>query len=177
MSTASKEIRHIFIWTRSFITAFTVALHMSLSWARSIQNTSPHHTPWRSILIIFSHLRLSFPSGLFLCGLPSKILDALCFQVSDAVTLFRCFGCTNGSLQVRSFVKCFVTWWFVTVKICFVSPNPRAGGPPLVACPLLRIQYIRSYPPYWRPFLHPQIKNSPCRGGRNSPRLSLSQIK
>jgi len=132
MSTASKEIRHIFIWTRSFITAFTVALHMSLSWARSIQNTSPHHTPWRSILIIFSHLRLSFPSGLFLCGLPSKILDALCFQVSDAVTLFRCFGCTNGSLQVRNFVKCFVTLWFVTVKICFVSrPTPELEDHPL----------------------------------------------
>ena len=34
-------------------------------------------------------------------------------------------------------------------------PNPQAGGPPLVGCPRLRIQYIRSYPSYWRPHLHP----------------------
>jgi hypothetical protein len=27
-------------------------------------------------------------------------------------------------------------------------PNPRAGGPPLVGCPRLLIEYIRSYPPY-----------------------------
>ena len=30
------------------------------------------------------------------------------------------------------------------------SPNPQAGGPPLVGCPRLLIQFIRSYPPYWR---------------------------
>jgi hypothetical protein len=30
-----------------------------------------------------------------------------------------------------------------------VSPAyPQAGGPPPVGCPLLLIQYIRSYPPY-----------------------------
>ena len=33
------------------------------------------------------------------------------------------------------------------------SPNPQAGGPPLLGCPRLFIQYIRSYLPYWRPFL------------------------
>jgi hypothetical protein len=27
-------------------------------------------------------------------------------------------------------------------------PTPQAGGPPLVGCPLLLIQCIRSYPPY-----------------------------
>jgi hypothetical protein len=27
-------------------------------------------------------------------------------------------------------------------------PNPQARGPPSVGCPLLLIQYIRSYPPY-----------------------------
>jgi len=29
------------------------------------------------------------------------------------------------------------------------------------------IQYISSYPPSWRPFLHPQPENAPCRGGRD----------
>jgi hypothetical protein len=28
------------------------------------------------------------------------------------------------------------------------TPNPQAGGLPLVSCPRLLIQYIRSYPPY-----------------------------
>ena len=47
------------------------------------------------------------------------------------------------------------------------SPNPQARGPPLVGCPRLLIQYIRSYPPYWSPFLHPQPEDAPCRGDRD----------
>jgi hypothetical protein len=54
----------------------------------------------------------------------------------------------------------FWRWGFVSP-----SPNPQAGRPPLV-CPRLLIQYIRSYPPYWRPFLHPQPEDAPCRGDR-----------
>jgi len=49
-----------------FITAFTSAHRLSLSWASSIQSIPTHPTSWRSILILFSHLRLglhvvSFP--------------------------------------------------------------------------------------------------------------------
>jgi hypothetical protein len=44
------------------------------------------------------------------------------------------------------------------------SPNPQSGGPPLVGCPRLLIQYIRSCPLNWRPFLHPQPVDAPCRG-------------
>jgi len=43
---------------------------------------------------------------------------------------------------------------------------PQAGGPPLVVCPRLLIQYIWSYPPFWRPFLHSQPENELCRGDR-----------
>jgi hypothetical protein len=32
----------------------------------------------------------------------------------------------------------------------------QAGGPLLVGCPRLLIQYIRKYPPYWRPFFNSQ---------------------
>ena len=46
-------------------------------------------------------------------------------------------------------------------------PNPKAGGPPLVSCPRLLIQYIRSHPPHWRPFLYPQPEDAPCRGDRD----------
>jgi hypothetical protein len=48
-----------------------------------------------------------------------------------------------------------------------ISSNSQAGGPPLVGCPRLLIQYIRSYPPYWRPFHHPQPEDLPCRGARD----------
>ena len=46
-------------------------------------------------------------------------------------------------------------------------PTPQAGGPPLVGCPRLLIQFIHSYPPYWRPFFHPQPEDAPCRGDRD----------
>ena len=54
-----------FYGIRRFINAFTSARHLSLSWARPIQSMPPHPTSWRSILILFSHLRLVLPSGLF----------------------------------------------------------------------------------------------------------------
>ena len=62
-----------FCGTRRFITSFTSARHLSLSWASSIQSIPAHPTSWRSILI-FSHLRLALPSGLFPSGFPTKTL-------------------------------------------------------------------------------------------------------
>ena len=61
-----------FYVTRRFITAFTSARHVSLSWASSIQSIPPHTSSWRSILILSSHLRLGLPSGLFPSGFPHQ---------------------------------------------------------------------------------------------------------
>jgi hypothetical protein len=43
---------------------------------------------------------------------------------------------------------------FIFLRSGVVSPppNPEAGGPPLVGCPRLLIQYIRSCPPYLEAF-------------------------
>ena len=60
---ASQEIPRI-LWN-SFMTSFTSARHLSLSWASSIQSMPTNSTSWRSILILSSHLRLGLLSGLF----------------------------------------------------------------------------------------------------------------
>jgi hypothetical protein len=53
---------------------------------------------------------------------------------------------------------------FLRWEVISASPNPQAGGPPLVGCPRLLIQYSNSYPPYGRPFLHLQTEDAPCHG-------------
>ena len=63
-----------FYGTRRFITAFTSARHLSLSWASSIQYMPLHPSSWRSILMLSSHLCLCLPSGLFPSGFPTKTL-------------------------------------------------------------------------------------------------------
>ena len=63
-----------FYGTRRFLTAFTSARHLSLSWASPIQSSYPNPTSWRSILLLSSHLRLGLPSGLFPSGFPTSTL-------------------------------------------------------------------------------------------------------
>ena len=48
---------------------------------------------------------------------------------------------------------------FYGEELLGTSPKPQAGGPPLVGCPRLLIQYIRSYPP--------QREDAPCLCGRD----------
>ena len=54
-------------------------------------------------------------------------------------------------------------WWGA------VSTSPKLPSWRSTPCrfPRLFIQYIRSYPPYWRPFHHPPSEDAPCRGDRD----------
>ena len=63
--------------TRRFITALTSVRHLSLSWSSPIQSIYPHPTSWRSIIILFTHLRLGLPCGLLPSGFPTKTLYTL----------------------------------------------------------------------------------------------------
>jgi hypothetical protein len=61
----------------------------------------------------------------------------------------------KGFLALWDNIYDYVCLLYVMVrnKLCFYggkcgpTPNPQAGGPPLVCCPRLLIQYLRSYPP------------------------------
>jgi hypothetical protein len=68
-----------FYGSRKFITAFTTARHLSLSWTRSIQSTSPHPTSQRFVLISPSHLWL----GLTSVVLPSDFPPKHCMYLSS----------------------------------------------------------------------------------------------
>ena len=65
-----------FYGTRRFNTALTSVRHTSLSWASPIQSICPHPTSWKSILILYTRLRLGLPMGLFLPGFLTKTLYA-----------------------------------------------------------------------------------------------------
>jgi hypothetical protein len=62
-----------------FITVFSTALHLSLPWTRIIQSTAPYFISLRSILFLYTRLRLGLPSGLFSSRFPSKFLHAFLF--------------------------------------------------------------------------------------------------
>jgi hypothetical protein len=73
---ASQEVPRILLNPKVHyqFSSFTISRHLSLSWASPIQSKPPHPTSWRSILILFSHLRLDLPSYLFPSGFPTKTL-------------------------------------------------------------------------------------------------------
>ena len=88
-------------------------------------------------------------------------------RVPNLISLFHCLSRTKGSVQARGTCICFVPKPFFSVKSCKHHAQPPSWKTTLVGCPQLLIQYIRSYPPYWWPFLHPQTRDASCRDDRD----------
>jgi len=65
---------------------------------------------------------------------------------------------------------------FLWSRVVSNSPKPQAGGPPLVSCLQLLIQYICSCPPYWRPFLRMQPEDALCHGDRDPPIMATNSL-
>ena len=68
--------------------------------------------------------------------------------------------------------QAFHMWVFLNISVLqgeavSTSPKPQAGGPPVVGCPRLLIQFIPCYPPYRRPFLYPQPEDAPFSGDKD----------
>jgi hypothetical protein len=53
---------------------------------------------------------------------------------------------------------------FDSEELLALRPTSQAEGHPFCRLSATTYSYTRSYPPYWRPFLHPQPKDAPCRG-------------
>ena len=91
-----------------FITAFTSARHLSLSWARSIQSMSPQPTYWTAILILSSLLSLGLPIGLLPAGFPTKTL------YTPLISLIRALeGTTNPKKEftgMRTYYTSVLNW-------------------------------------------------------------------
>jgi hypothetical protein len=66
----------------------------------------------------------------------------------NLISLFHCLGRTKGCLIPRPLCMIRNIINFLRRGVISTSPNLQAGGPPLVGCPRLLIQNIRSYPAY-----------------------------
>jgi hypothetical protein len=129
---ATQEIPRIY-GTRKFITAFTSARHLSLSWASSTQSMIPHSNSWRSSLILSSHLSLCLPSGLFAYGFPTETLYSTLHHTSYMTRPYHSFlfcqvevSATNWSL-----VQSYRLW---CVVLCDLATSWMRGPWPTGVC-------------------------------------------
>jgi len=112
--------------TRKFITTFTSARHLSVTWASSIWSIPPHPTSWRSILILYSHLRLGLPSGLFPSGFPTKTLYTpfpICATCPAHLILLNFITRTTLGQQYRSLSFSLCSFLYSPVTSSHLLPN------------------------------------------------------
>jgi hypothetical protein len=98
--------------TQRFIIIFTIAHHYTLSIVRCIQSTPSHLVSLSSIFILFSHVHLDLPNGLFPSGFQTKILHA--FLISPT-----CATCSTH-LSVIQYIL-FMCFFLIPSEVCEAS--------------------------------------------------------
>jgi len=124
----------------------------------------PHHTFWRSILILFSHRRLGLPSGLFPSSLPTKTLCYPIFVPHAHVDLINqiifvyqisshlCAASAVPSTSPSPYEMFSSVVRFYVEQFSAPRTTPKLAGPQLVRCLRLFVQCIRSCLPYLEAF-------------------------
>ena len=102
-----------FCATRKFITAFTTARHLSLSWTKSIQSKPLHLTFSRSNLLFSCHLRLVLPSG----------LSPLSFHTNTLYAAFPHTCCVSHPSHSSRFYHSSNVCWGVQSINLLLDPN------------------------------------------------------
>jgi hypothetical protein len=80
-----------FYGTRRFISAFTRAHHLSLSWAKKKSCQYPYPISPRYILMLSTHQHLDLPSGLFSSGFRTNSLYMYLFSPIRAICIAHLF--------------------------------------------------------------------------------------
>jgi hypothetical protein len=152
----------------SFILALPPITYMHSS--SPIRATCPAHLilrdhsnyTWRRVqvmkLLIMQFSKPPVTSSLFGPNIVVNTLFSntlsLCFFINVSDQVSHPYKTTSKNIilyiQFRSPLWQFVKSLFLRRGVVSLTPNPQAGGPLLVGCPRLLIQYtrIRSYPPY-----------------------------
>ena len=122
-------------------------------------NPPPHHRSYfLKISLLLSSQRSSKWSGLLPTGFPTKTLYPrveFCVPFPLLTSNQRVSPSKSQALWDASLNRKLLRRGAVST-----SPNTQVGGRPLVGRPRLLIQYIRSYLPYWRPFVQPQAADA-----------------
>ena len=123
-----------FYWTQRFITAFTNACHLSLSWASLIQSIPPHYTSWGSISILSSHLYPGLPSGLFPSSFPTKtmympLFSPICATLPTHLILLDFITRTILGAEYRSLSSSLCIFLHSLVTLSLLGPNHRLSEP------------------------------------------------
>jgi len=85
-----------------------------------------------------------------------NIYRLLTFHVPNLMSLLLCLGCTKSISPGSRHMFMIPNYASFYSEELSASPSPKMEEHPLSAVHhCLFIQYIRSFPPYWRSFLHP----------------------
>ena len=98
----------------------------------------------------------------------------LTFHVPNLMSLLHSLGRTKRLVQAHASIS--LQGQFFLLWVISTSPNPQAGEPPLVGCPRLPIEHIRSCPTYGCRSSIRLPEDSPFRGDRDPLIMALYRI-